>query len=90
MATAPDYCEVTVKRPNGTLEIIKVPGRAELCDAAFAIMKKATKAAGRGDLVSYKNVTRQIADYVMTAADKTNQAYDNRVKAIANLSATGK
>lgn len=90
MLNVPDYCEVTVKRLNGTVETIRVPGRAELNDNAFAVMKKATKAAGRGDLLTYKNTTRQIADYVMTAADKANQAYDNRVKAIASLSANGK
>jgi hypothetical protein len=45
---------VTVKRPNGAIETVKTL-HYMINDSLFAKMKKATKDAGRGDLLSYEN-----------------------------------
>lgn len=64
-----DGCEVVIRRPNGELETVQNPaGCREMNPALFARMKAATKAAGRGELVSYKNKQKD-AEYTVTAAD---------------------
>lgn len=63
-----DYAEITVRRPNGSVETIKHPNAREINEKMFAQMKAATKAAGRGDLISFRNVQKS-ATYTVTPAD---------------------
>lgn len=63
-----DYAEITVRRPNGSVETIKHPTGKEITGPMFEAAKKATKAAGRGELISYRNV-KKAATYTVTAAD---------------------
>lgn len=50
--------KITVKRPEGNIEIVDVSANfpAGLTDVMFEKMKAATKAAGRGDMISYSVV----------------------------------
>lgn len=47
--------KIEVKRPNGIVETVDVSEtyKSGLTDAMFAKMAAATKAAGRGDMLSY-------------------------------------
>lgn len=64
-----DGCEVTINRPDGTVEVLKNPGGyREMNSIIFAKIQKATKAAGRGNVVSFKNLKKP-AVYKVTDAD---------------------
>lgn len=64
-----DGCEITIHRPNGTIEVLKNPGGyREMNNIIFAKIKTSTKAAGRGDVVSFKNLKKP-AVYTVTDAD---------------------
>ena len=64
---ATDHAEVTIRRPDGTIETVKLhPAKfPAMTDALFARMKKANLDAGRGECLSYRNVP------VATGAPKT-------------------
>ena len=53
-----DHAEVTIRRPDGTIETVKLhPAKFPvMTDALFARMKKANLDAGRGECLSYRNV----------------------------------
>ena len=64
-----DGCEISVTRPDGTVEVVCNPaGIREMNKILFAKIKAATKAAGRGDVTSFVNKTKP-AIYTYTAAD---------------------
>jgi hypothetical protein len=64
----PDYCELTVLRPNGEIEVVRANGFTALNDQRFARIKLETAKAGRGEVLSYRNVTKTAA-YTTTEAD---------------------
>lgn len=64
----PDYCELTVRRPNGEIEVVRGNGFTALNDKLFARVKTESAKAGRGELLSYRNVTKA-ASYTTTEAD---------------------
>ena len=65
----PDYCELDVARPNGTVETIRNPNSIrELNDVLFARFVQATAAAGKGKVLAYRN-TKKATTYTVTAAD---------------------
>lgn len=64
-----DRSELTIKRPDGSIEVIVNPNTIkELNDVLFKRFVDATKKAGRGQVMSYKNFKKP-AEYVVTAAD---------------------
>jgi hypothetical protein len=63
-----DYCEVTINRPSGIVEVVKLTSIKELNDALFARIVKDTKKAGRGDAVSFRNVKKSTT-YKVSEAD---------------------
>lgn len=64
-----DSCEITINRPNGTVETMVNPGGVrEMNQILFARMAKATKSAGRGEVVSFRNLKKE-AFYTVTAAN---------------------
>lgn len=54
----PSHAELTICRPNGDIETVRFTGGPELNPALFARIQTATKAAGRGDVLSYTNVKK--------------------------------
>lgn len=48
--------ELTIKRPDGTTEIISRPDLTWIRDAQFAKIQEANRKAGRGEVVSYRLV----------------------------------
>lgn len=60
--------EITVKRPNGEIEIVTNDKFAVINDTLFGKMREATRNAGKGELLSYKYVdTRTGAEKEMLA-----------------------
>ncbi len=55
------HCELTVIRPNGKTEIVTLTDkRKDMNDHIFAQIVKGTKAAGKGELVSYRVFTKDV------------------------------
>ena len=53
---SPRKCEITVKRPDGTIETMIHPKVDYMNDAMLKAANKAMTAAGRGQIVSYRNI----------------------------------
>lgn len=71
-----DRCEVIVNRQDGTVETLTNPGGIrEMNDLLFARAKSATKAAGRGDLISYKNIKKESIYHATEADAATDSTY---------------
>ena len=83
MITVPSHVELTVVRPNGSTEVVKHPSFTEISESTFKKMQEATKKAGKGNLVAYKNCKKEVADYVMSAADKATDSTSRIEKMMA-------
>jgi len=72
--------EVVIRRPNGEIEAVDVSSKYyRMTDAAFAKIKAATKAAGRGDALSYRNI--QVDEvFEKTQGDMMDDSYTAQVK----------
>lgn len=67
---------VVIRRPNGIVETVDVSATYHrLNDASFANIKAATKAAGRGDCLSYTNHTVD-ASYMLNEVDMVDVSHD--------------
>lgn len=83
---------LTIRRPNGAVE------RVERTDVAFglipavkfAAMVKATREAGRGELLSQELMTRTAVAAEPTAADLARAQHDADRATIERISATGR
>ena len=55
---------LTIKRPCGKIEIVDISEKFEngLTDSMFNQIKAATKAAGRGDCLSYEMISEELTD----------------------------
>lgn len=60
--------ELTIRRPDGSVEVVRNDKLGKINDVVFAKVRAATKAAGRGDVLSYRNLTKDAA-YTVTQAD---------------------
>jgi|GEM_PF-3102599 len=55
--TTPSHVDLTVRRPNGNVEVVRNDKLIQINDRTFAQIVAQTKAAGRGDVLGYTNVT---------------------------------
>lgn len=53
---SPRKCEVTIKRPDGKIEIVIHPKIDYMTDGILKKANKAMAAAGKGQFVSYRNI----------------------------------
>ena len=82
----PSHGEMTVRRPNGEIEIVRTPiMSAKHVEAS----KIATAKAGRGEILSYIVINKDIAEPMPTAADLASDAHVASRRAIERASATG-
>jgi hypothetical protein len=73
----PSHVMLEVRRPNGDLEMVRLPEPfKQLTAQQFAKIQKDTKAAGRGDVIGYTNVKKP-ADFTFSAADAATQSTTN-------------
>ena len=68
-----DYCELTIRRPGGDVEIVKSSQVKSMSPALLARMNRDMAKAGRGQVLSYKNITKT-AYVTMTDADLADEA----------------
>lgn len=66
--TVPSHLELTILRPNGVTETIRHPQWKQISDSDFGKIRSATRAAGRGEVLSYSNVTMQVEEPAEWAA----------------------
>lgn len=81
---------LTIRRPNGEIEKVEFTRFTTLVPASFASIKKATKDAGRGDVLSWEQMTKMVDDYTPTAGELASARHDNERRAIERMSATGR
>lgn len=70
--------ELTVKRPNGNTEIVILPNETVIGKSRFEQIKKATKASGKGDVLSYRLLNNGREIVLATGGAK---AASNKLKA---------
>lgn len=77
---AKHHVEISIRRPNGQVEIVSKP---DMTQPLFARMAKATKEAGKGDFLSWQWVAGTIT---MTdeeeAAERSEREYDASTRAV--------
>jgi len=80
---------LTITRPDGAVERVVNTDWTTLAEKTFAMIQKATREAGRGEVTAWEQITRMVDVAQPTAADIAEQgAYDAR-RAVARMSATG-
>lgn len=74
--------EVTIRRPTGETEVLDMTGRinaagySAMTDVLFEASKKATRQAGKGELLSYRNVDAQVAGGAEDALYEIERMFD--------------
>ena len=87
---------LTIKRPDGTVERKEVRKlgvvsiHAPLTARTFAAIVKATKDAGKGDVLSQEPIFEDAVEVLPTAADLAEDKYIRQRAAVERLSATGR
>lgn len=89
MSTIPSHCEVTIRRPNGEISTIRHPKITTMIPKLWEQMKEAMKMAGRGECISYKNVTKQVPAIMPTQAELELEQYERERDAIYHMAAGG-
>ena len=73
--------EITVRRPNGQIETAAHPKFETLNDVLFAKIVKATREAGRGECIGYRNIDAVVemeeSDY-MSRCERCGKKVDTR------------
>jgi len=77
---------LTIRRPSGAIETVEFTRASTLTPRNFADIQKATKAAGKGDVLSWSQMTKLVDAPQPTAADRA-EAFSRQV---ARVSATGR
>lgn len=80
---------LTIRRPNGETERVEFTKFASLAPSTFAAIKKATKDAGKGDVLAWEQMTKLVDAPQPTAADLAEMAHITARRAIERTSANG-
>ena len=84
----PSHVEVDVRRPDGRIETVQPTNPVTggplrmITQRQIAEMTAAMKAAGRGEVLEVRNITRTVAAAKPTAADLEEADYIRRTNAI--------
>ncbi len=90
--TVPSHYELTIRRPNGVIETVPGPAAAgrSIDERMFARIKQATADGGKGEVLSYANMTKEIErDPRHIAAAAAERAYNAGHNAVANMASMG-
>lgn len=87
--TIPSHCLVTIRSPNGNVETIKHPNVLTMTPKLWSDMGRAMKAAGRGECVSYENITQEVPEIEPTELERERELYEEERDAIYRMSAGG-
>ena len=75
--SSPVRAELTIRRPNGTVEAVVWPNDSRLSQVKFEQIRKATREAGRGEVLSYSNIA---PTYQMSEMDKHEQRMERMLR----------
>ena len=83
---------LTIARPDGTVERVENTRfiLGQIPAGTFRAMVQATKAAGRGDILSQEPMRKLMADIEPSAADMAEQAAYNARRLVERTSAHGR
>ena len=81
----PSHLEIDIRRPNGVIETVTHPKYKQWLPKDFAAFNAAVKAAGKGEGIAYRNITK-LVEVKMSAADKAD-ASSERVQQYLNKTA---
>ena len=79
---SPVRAELTILRPSGYVETVVWPHDSRLGKVRFDQIAKATKEAGKGDVLSYTNIT---PEYQMNASDLASREADLHQQRMSSL-----
>lgn len=92
----PSHVEIDVRRPDGTVETVfpKSPHNpdrplTQISPREFEARKAATMAAGRGELLAYRNVTKAVTAPKPSAADVAEMDHIRHQNAVYRMAAGG-
>lgn len=85
----PVRADITIRRPNGNIEVVAAPGTKELNDKLFSRINAATKEAGRGECLSYENITEEKLVDGPSDAELEADEYHRQTKAACRDDAYG-
>lgn len=90
----PSHVMVTVKRPNGSIEQMDYTAATKgqvrtMTQKLLATVNKAMAAAGRGQVIAFENITKEVDAPKPTAADIAEERYIKSHNAILRASAGG-
>jgi hypothetical protein len=77
------HTEITIRRPNGNIEVVINKDRI-WNDKLIAQARKATLAAGRGEIIGYKNVNKETKIRELTDEEKAMAEYDRAYRSTVN------
>lgn len=91
---AASHVELTIRRPNGDIEVVRprVPGQQDrymtrMTEREFELFRRHTREAGRGEILSYANVTKTVTIdpatlAEMQAASDAEERYNKSTRAV--------
>jgi hypothetical protein len=82
----PSHGEMIIRRPNGAIETVRAP---ILSSAQVAKATADTRKAGRGEILSYTIINRDVAEPTPTAAEIASDVHHAQRRAIERASASG-
>lgn len=90
----PSHVIVTIKRPNGAVEQMDytaaTKGQARTMTQKMVVtINKAMAAAGRGEIIAFENILKEVAAAKPTAADIAEEAYIRQTNAVYRMAAGG-
>lgn len=81
-AMVADFCEVTIRRPNGAIETKVHPKIKSMTEIALKKVNEAMRAAGAGEVIAYKNHQKKVS-YKLTDVDMATISTDKITKEMA-------
>ena len=90
----PSHVIVTIKRPNGAVEQMDYTAATKrqvrtMTQKMVVTINKAMAAAGRGEIIAFENILKEVAAAKPTAADLAKEAYIRQTNAVYRMSAGG-
>lgn len=82
----PSHGEITILRPNGEIETIRCP---IMSDKQVEASKTATAKAGRGEILGYRVINKDVAEPMPSAAEIASDTHVAYRRAIERASAAG-
>ena len=92
--TIPSHCMVTIRRPNGNTETINYTEATKgqvytMSEKTLAMVNKLMADAGRGQIISYENITKTAEPLQPSAADLAEERYIRQHNATLRAGAGG-